>query len=60
MDAKELIALIQLIESLAPTAVGLVKQLMQDLSGKTDDEVLAEGDAILANVQDKARKAQGN
>lgn len=59
MTAQEIIAIIQLAETLAPEAVKLVMALMQDLSGKTSEEVLAEADTILARVKAKAREEQG-
>ena len=44
MTATELIALLTQIAQLSPAAVNLVKELIDGLKGKSDEEVLA-GDA---------------
>ena len=46
MNSQELLALMTLINALAPAGIDLVKTLTTKLSGKTDEEIKAMGDAL--------------
>lgn len=52
---SSIIAIVQLATNLTPLAFGLIRQLAEQLSGKSDDEILAESDAILDQVIQRAR-----
>ena len=53
-----IVAIITLAQNLTPTAISLIRALTEDLSGRTDEEVLNEADSILARVKAKATAAQ--
>lgn len=58
MNLKDIIKLLTLLTTLAPAAVALILKLMEDMSGKGDDEILAEADAIFARVKAKVDAAR--
>lgn len=60
MDATEVIALLQLANSLEPPVLAFIKNLMQQGQGKTGDEFLAEADTIWAQIKANAQKELGN
>ncbi len=53
----DIIKIIKLTEDLAPSAVALVKALMEDLAGKPDEAILAEADAAFDRVISKAKES---
>lgn len=60
MNLKEIIKLLTLLTTLAPAGVALILKLMEDMSGKSDEEILAEADAIFARVKAKADAARSS
>ncbi len=57
MSTKELVELILLLQKLTPTVAKLIRELLEYLSGKSSDEVLAEADSIFERVKQKAKDA---
>ncbi len=60
MNTKEIVELILLLQKLSPVVAKLIRDLLEDLSGKSSDEVLAEADSIFERVKQKARDAAGS
>jgi len=60
MTAAELIALIKLMEDLAPPAVDLVRGLLQKLQGATPEQIAAMANALnataIAEIDDELGK----
>lgn len=53
------IAILQLINTLEPAAVELVKTFLTSLQGKTTEQIIAEADATWHSVIDEANKQLG-
>ncbi|HUK88388.1 MAG TPA: hypothetical protein VLT85_12040 [Terriglobales bacterium] len=53
------VEILQLVNTLEPAAIGLVKSLLENLQGKTTAEILAEADGIWQSVVDAAEKELG-
>ncbi len=60
MNAEEIVKMVLLLQRLTPVAAKLIGGLMEDLSDKSSDEVLAEADSIFERVKQKARDASSN
>ncbi len=56
---NDAIVILQLINTLEPTAIALIKTFLTNLQGKSTAEILAEADATWQSVIDTAKQEIG-